>query len=139
MLYPIAIEKPAHDNECFGVIVPDIPGCFSAGDSLDEAVKNAKEAIGFHLDCLADDGDEIPNATTIANHQNNPDFQNMIWALVDVDLSLYLGKAEKINVTLPSRLIARIDDKVFANKSQYKSRSNYLAQLAIKDLSFSDA
>ncbi|MDO4700680.1 MAG: type II toxin-antitoxin system HicB family antitoxin [Moraxella sp.] len=134
MLYPIAIEKPANANECYGVIVPDVAGCFSAGDTLDEAVKNAHEAISLHLDMLANDGDDIPQATSIANHQDDPDYQGVIWALVEVDLSAYMGKAEKINVTLPSRLIAKIDAKVKAHKSLYKSRSNYLAQLASRDL-----
>lgn len=134
MLYPIAIEKPANTNECYGVIVPDIAGCFSAGDTLDEAVKNAHEAIILHLDMLADDGEDIPQATNITSHQDNPDYQGMIWALVEVDLSAYMGKAEKINVTLPSRLIVKIDEKVKAHKSLYKSRSNYLAQLASRDL-----
>lgn len=134
MLYPIAIEKPANENECYGVIIPDVAGCFSAGDTLDEAVKNAHEALRFHLDMLADDGDDIPQATSIANHQDNADYQGMIWALVEIDLSAYMGKAEKINVTLPSRLIAKIDEKVASHKSLYKSRSNYLAQLASRDL-----
>lgn len=134
MLYPIAIEKPANTNECYGVIVPDIAGCFSAGDTLDEAVKNAHEAIILHLDMLADEGEDIPQATNITSHQDNPDCQGMIWALVEVDLSAYMGKAEKINVTLPSRLIVKIDEKVKAHKSLYKSRSNYLAQLASRDL-----
>lgn len=134
MLYPIAIEKPANTNECYGVIVPDIAGCFSAGDTLDEAVKNAHEAIILHLDMLADEGEDIPQATNITSHQDNPDYQGMIWALVEVDLSAYMGKAEKINVTLPSRLIVKIDEKVKAHKSLYKSRSNYLAQLASRDL-----
>lgn len=134
MLYPIVIEKPTNENECYGVIVPDVAGCFSAGDTLDEAIKNAHEAISLHLDMLASDGDDIPQATSITNHQDNPDYQGMVWALVEVDLSAYMGKAEKINVTLPSRLIAKIDAKVKANKSFYKSRSNYLAQLASRDL-----
>ena len=43
MRYPIVIE-PGTDATAFGVIVPDLPGCFSAGDSLDEAVLGAEEA-----------------------------------------------------------------------------------------------
>ena len=44
MRYPIAIET-GDDSHAFGVVVPDLPGCFSAGDTLDEAIDNAKEAI----------------------------------------------------------------------------------------------
>lgn len=37
MLYPIGIEM-GDDKHAFGVIVPDVPGCFSAGDTLEEGV-----------------------------------------------------------------------------------------------------
>ena len=57
MLYPIAIERGS-DTEAFGVTVPDIPGCFSAGDTLEEAIENVKEAISGHLEILAEDGEE---------------------------------------------------------------------------------
>lgn len=134
MYYPIAISNPENENECFGVIVPDLPGCFSAGDDIDDAMKSVHEAIAMHLDGILEDGEDIPLAKTVADHVHNPDYQGMTWAVVDVDLSAYLGKAEKINVTLPSRLIARIDEKVASHKSLYKSRSNYLAQLASRDL-----
>jgi len=44
MRFPIVIE-PGDEQHAFGVVVPDLPGCFSAGDTLDEAIDNAKEAI----------------------------------------------------------------------------------------------
>lgn len=134
MLFPIAIEKPANENECYGVIVPDIAGCFSAGDTPDEAIKNAYEAISLHLEGMAEDGDPLPTANPIFYHQDNPDYHGMLWAVVEVDMASFMGKAEKINVTLPSLLITKIDEKVNAHKSLYKSRSNYLAQLAMADL-----
>ncbi|WP_323841577.1 MULTISPECIES: type II toxin-antitoxin system HicB family antitoxin [unclassified Moraxella] len=134
MLFPIAIEKPANEHECYGVIVPDIAGCFSAGDTPEEAIKNAHEAISLHLESMAEDGDTLPTAKPIFYHQGNSDYDGMLWAVVEVDISAFMGKAEKINVTLPSLLITKIDDKVNAHKSLYKSRSNYLAQLAMADL-----
>lgn len=47
MYIPIVIRKDP--DSCYGVEVPDVPGCFSAGDTFEEAVKNAIEAIQFHL------------------------------------------------------------------------------------------
>jgi len=44
MRYPIAIES-GDSKHAYGVVVPDLPGCFSAGDTLDEALTNAREAI----------------------------------------------------------------------------------------------
>lgn len=126
MLYPIAIEL-GDDTHAYGVTVPDIAGCFSAGDTLEEAMVNVREAIEFHLEGIVEDGDDVPLATDIVKHQQNPDFAvNYIWAIVDIDLSRFMGKAEKINVTLPSRLIHLIDKKV-TKDSRYKSRSGFLA------------
>lgn len=133
MLYPIVIEH-GDEQTAFGVIVPDIAGCFSAGDTLDEAMENVREAIAGHLELLAEDGDEIPLAKTVAYHVNNPEYQGMTWAVVDIDVSRYLGKTEKVNVTLPSRLIHLIDEKVASDKARFKSRSAYLASLAEKEL-----
>lgn len=132
MLYPIAVEKGS-DVEAYGVIVPDIKGCFSAGDTFEEALSNVKEAIAGHLEILAEDGEEIPLASEVSKYLNDDEFKGFIWAVVDVDVSRYLGKAEKINVTLPSRLIRLIDDKVGKDK-QFKSRSAFLAAGAEKML-----
>lgn len=132
MHFPIAIEL-GDDTHAFGVIVPDIPGCFSAGDTLDEAIIRAREAIEFHLDGLSEDGAEIPVASTVAHHQENPDYRGCVWALVDIDLTRYLGKAEKINITLPGSLIRRIDEFVASHPKQ--SRSGFLAQCALERLS----
>ncbi|MGO8801161.1 MAG: type II toxin-antitoxin system HicB family antitoxin [Roseiarcus sp.] len=49
MRYPIAIE-PKGESAVFGVIVPDPPGCFSAGDTLDEAFAGAEEAAAAWID-----------------------------------------------------------------------------------------
>lgn len=126
MLYPIAIEL-GDDTHAYGVTVPDIAGCFSAGDTLEEAMVNVREAIEFHLEGIVEDGEDVPLPRDIAKHQQNPDFAvNYIWAIVDIDISRFMGKAEKINVTLPSRLIHLIDKKV-TKDSRYKSRSGFLA------------
>jgi metal-responsive CopG/Arc/MetJ family transcriptional regulator len=48
-----------------------------------------------------------------------------VWALVDIDIEPYMGKASKINVTLPNLLTKKIDDLVQSNP-MYKSRSHFL-------------
>jgi predicted RNase H-like HicB family nuclease len=53
--------------------VPDLPGCFSAGDTLDKAIENAKESIELWLETVIDDGGEVPEPGSIAVHQANPD------------------------------------------------------------------
>ncbi len=49
MHYPIALE-PGDNKHAFDVFVPDLPGCFSAGDSLDDAMAQARDAILLHLE-----------------------------------------------------------------------------------------
>ena len=132
MYYPVAIEE-GDETHSYCVVVPDLPGCFSAGETFDEAIENVKEAIAFHLESLVDDDEPIPLASSIDKHRHNPDFAsyNFVWALAEVDVSRYLGKAEKVNVTLPSRLIHLIDERV-ARDSRFKSRSAFLAAGAEK-------
>lgn len=128
MKYPIAIE-PGNDVHAFGVVVPDLPGCYSAGDSLDEAVDNAKEAIELWLETVIDDGGAIPEPRTITAHQADPEFSGWIWAVVAVDLAQLSDKAERINVTLPARVLRRIDT---AAKAAGESRSGFIAHLALR-------
>ena len=48
------------DDGGYSVIVPALPGCFTQGDSRQEAMEMAREAIELHLEALRDDGEEIP-------------------------------------------------------------------------------
>jgi predicted RNase H-like HicB family nuclease len=132
MLYPIAI-LPGDDDYAWGVEVPDIPGCFSAGDDLDDAMAMAREAIEGHLQVLAEDGGAIPIASKVTVHAANPDFAGCTWALVDIDVTQYMGRAEKLNITLPGNLLKRIDDYV-KNHPDQKSRSGFLASAALRVL-----
>lgn len=84
MLYPIAIEM-GNSNQAFGVVVPDLQGCFSAGDSLEEAINNAKEAVEFYLEDLAERGKLPPPATALADWVDNEEYQGWEWAMIDVE------------------------------------------------------
>lgn len=97
MRYPVVIHHD--DGTAYGVTVPDIPGCFSAGETVDEALENTQVAIAGHLELLAEDGQVAPVATDITAHQGNPDYADGIWGYVEVDITSFLGKTEKVNVT----------------------------------------
>lgn len=127
MRYPIAIEQ-GEDDQAFGVVVPDLPGCFSAGDTLDEAVDNAKEAIEFWLETVIDDGGAVPSPRSIAEHQANPEFAGWIWAVVPVDLAELSDKVARVNITLPARVLRRIDA---AAKASGETRSGFIARRSL--------
>jgi len=127
MRYPIAIEQA--DQSAFGVVVPDLPGCFSAGDSLDEAMDNAKEAIELWLETVIDDGGAVPTPSRIDSHRSKHEFKGWIWAIVEIDLTALSDKVERINITLPSRILRRIDQ---AAKAAGETRSGFIAHLALR-------
>ena len=99
MRYSVVIHKDRDSD--YGVAVPDLPGCFFSGDTADEALNNAIEAIECHIEGLLIDGERIPQGKPIEHHRNNREFASGIWALVDVNLSKLSGKAKRVNITLP--------------------------------------
>jgi predicted RNase H-like HicB family nuclease len=127
MRYPIAIE-PGDATTAFGVVVPDLPGCFSAGDTLDEALSNASEAIALWIETVLDDGGTVPAPGRLETHRANPEFAGWIWALAEVDPALLSDKVERVNITLPARLLRRIDDYA---RAHHETRSGFLARAAM--------
>jgi predicted RNase H-like HicB family nuclease len=126
MKFIIAVE-PGTETTAFGVVVPDLPGCFSAGDTLDAAVDNAREAIELWCETVIEDGGDIPLGKSLAVHQSDPEFAGWIWAVVDAPIERYFGPAEKLNITLPRLLLARIDEYT---KAHGATRSGFLAEAA---------
>lgn len=127
MRFPVVLHSD--DGVRFGVTVPDLPGCFSAGDTFDAALDSVLEAIDLHLEGLTEDGGDIPVPRAIAEHRANPDFADGVWAAVEVDVSRFEGRAEKINITLPRLLLAKIDTYAQAHA---ESRNGFLAQAALQ-------
>ena len=128
MRYPIVIER-GDDTHAFGVVVPDLPGCFSAGDTLEEAFDMAKEAVEGWLEVCLDDGAEIPKPSSLVAISNLSDYQGWILGTVDVDMSKLSDKAERVNITLPQRVLRRLD--ALANKAG-DTRSGYIARMVLE-------
>lgn len=126
MRYPVVIHKEA--NSDYGVTVPDLPGCFSAGETVDEALNQAAEAIECHIEGLLLDGEPIPPPAGIDAHHRSPDYADGVWALVSVDVTRLSGKTKRVNVTIPERLLAMMDD--FASQ-RGETRSGLIAQAAM--------
>ena len=107
MNYPIVLHKDKGSD--FGVTVPDLPGCFSAGRAVDEALAMAKEAIELHLEGLIKEGLPIPQPASIEQHQRNREYRGGTWAVVSIEESSLRVRAKRINITIPERVLDAVD------------------------------
>ncbi len=129
MRYPIAIE-PGTKKTAYGVVVPDLPGCFSAGDSLDEALAGAEEAAAAWVDAALDAGTAIPLPTSLDALQHNGDYQGWTFGIITLDPALLDDTIERVNITLPRRVLKRLDAMA---RAAGESRSGYIAHLTLEE------
>ena len=63
MKFVIVIEPD--DDGSWWVRVPELPGCFSSGETPEEAARNARDAIEGHIAALRECGYPVPNGLEI--------------------------------------------------------------------------
>jgi predicted RNase H-like HicB family nuclease len=126
MKFTIAIEVGTKKT-AFGVVVPDLPGCFSAGDTVEEAFDRVREAIDVHCEILAEEGRDLPQPKSMSTWQADPEYAGWTWGIVEVPIERYFGPAEKINITVPARILKRIDEYAARHN---ESRSGFLVRAA---------
>ncbi len=127
MRYPIFIEKEQTSD--YGVTVPDLQGCFSAGATVDEAILNAEEAILTHIEGILMDEEIVPPPSRVEELKktyNNPDY---LWMLCEIDMSKLSEKVKRINITITEKLLSKIDN--FA-RIEGETRSGFLAHAALE-------
>lgn len=130
MYIPVVIHKDADSD--YGVTVPDIPGCYSAGKTVDLALKNAKEAIVFHVEGLIEDGIILDfTFSDIESLKKDDEYADGIFSLVELDLSTLTDEAIRFNVSWPKYVLSILDVSL---KETHETRSGYLAKLVLQDL-----
>lgn len=104
LVYP-AIFSPCLEKEGYTVVVPDLPGCTTEGDSLADAILMAEDAAsGWVLDEL-EDGNHAPTATSIEAFQVNPgEIVSLLVLDMDAYAEKYGSKAVRKNLTIPAWL-----------------------------------
>lgn len=127
MKFPVFLEKDKESD--YGVIIPDLPGCFSAGTSIEEAFENAEEAILTHIEGMMLDNENIPQPRKIDELKEIYKKKDFIWGIVAVDIGKLSKETKRINITMPKNILSKID--AFAQK-EGESRSGFLASAAIE-------
>jgi|SRR5277367_4433357 len=123
--YIAMIHKDA--NSDYGVSFPDLPGVITAGNNLDEARKMATEALAFHLEGMAQDGEVAPKPSTLEEIMAIA--ENRDGVAVPIDAPAAEVKSVRINVTMPADVLEQIDQ--YAERQGF-TRSGFLAQAAKK-------
>lgn len=123
MLYPVIIHKD--EDSCYGISTLDFPGCFTAGDTMEEALANVQEAVELWMD----DVDELPDPTPLEKAVEREEAEGGAVVLVDLDLSFLDRRAKRINITVPSYALSKIDR---AAKKAGQSRSQFLVDCALR-------
>jgi predicted RNase H-like HicB family nuclease len=95
MRYSVAIE-PGKGDSAHGVVVPDLPGCFSAGDTFDEAMTAAEEAAAAWIDAALDAGEVVPGPTALDALRANPEYLGWSFGVITVDPAPASGSARGV-------------------------------------------
>ena len=114
------------DRTDYGVTVPDLPGCVSAGDTLEQALANAGEAILGHLEVMVEDGKPVPEP----NSTVPPLGPGQMIGVVKIDLAELeaLRETVRLNISMERRTLERIDE---AARLAGTTRSGFLATAAL--------
>ncbi|HKS35338.1 MAG TPA: type II toxin-antitoxin system HicB family antitoxin [Enterobacteriaceae bacterium] len=82
MKYPIYLHRT--ENDTWSGFVPDLPGCYFAGDTPADAVADARSAIATYCEYLREKGRDIPCATTINDHKEDEMCRGGRWDVAEI-------------------------------------------------------
>lgn len=116
-------------GSAYGVIFPDIPGCFSAGDTFEEAVANAEEALRQHADVAAENGLKLPEPRGFDELLADPAVRKEIGGVPLIAVPLMEATDDQIEVSL-SVDRALYDAIVDAADASGMTRADFLAAAA---------
>lgn len=125
MYFPAAVFL--EEDKAYGVTLPDIPGCNTAGDTLEEALANVQEAV----ELLLEDADAKPHPGNLAQYKEDSEYRDAVWALVNIDLGFMDQRTVRVNITVPAGTLEEIDR---AAKGRGLNRSAFLVQAARREI-----
>lgn len=110
----------------YGVSFPDFPGCVTAGRTLEEAREMAVEALTLHIAGMLEDGDPLPEPSTLDELASDPAMKGAVAFLVTVDAP---EKTVRVNITARESQLETIDRLA---RERGMTRSAYMVQASIR-------
>jgi len=126
MFYPLYVHH--EPGGAWSAEFPDLPGCFTASDTLEGLPAAAQDAVSAHYGF---DSDPLPAGSSPDQWLNHPDYQGGFWMIVNVDISRIRQRAVRLNISLPETLVQVIDREA---RQRGQSRSAFLAGAAAKEI-----
>jgi predicted RNase H-like HicB family nuclease/uncharacterized protein (DUF1778 family) len=114
----------------FGVSFPDFPGCVTAGRTLEEARRMAAEALTLHIQGMHEDGDAMPDPSSLDTLRDDPNMKGAVTILVSVNPAP--ERTVRINITARKSQLEAIDR--LATKAGM-TRSAYMVQCSLNNAS----
>lgn len=133
MMFMVGIEHPKKSNEAWGLIAPVFEklgyGCYSASDSAESILYQAKQAILSMAEEVVLDGHLLSSLDEgfVDYRTKYPDFDD--WIAIEVSVENLKRVQKRINITLPETLLMRVDTYVSFHQ-EFKDRSDFLAKAA---------
>ncbi len=140
MWFTLGVETPKNKDSSYGIVVPALCNehysCYSASDSSKDIAAHSAEAIESILEEMLADGFDVlgleDQGALIYKEDQSYSFCD-VWLQIEIDVSRYSGKSQRVNISLPESLLAVIDRKV-ENSDLYRDRSHFLAIAARNEL-----
>jgi predicted RNase H-like HicB family nuclease len=113
-------------NSDFGVSFPDFPGCVTAGKTLEQARELAVEVLTLHMEGMIEDGEALPEASTLDELARDPAMKGAVAFLVSAEAP---EKTVRVNITARESQIEVIDRLA---RKQGMTRSAYMVQSSVR-------
>lgn len=113
-------------GSAYGASFPDLPGCISAAETLEDLRPMIEESLGLHVKGMSEDGETIPEPSSLDTIAKSKDYTDAV-AVIVVKAPAVNELTVRVNITLPQSSLAQIDRKAAAKGM---SRSSFLAKAA---------
>ncbi len=113
------------EGSSYGVDFPDFPGCVTGGETMDVACREAPEALQFHIKGMLEDGEEIPEPSSLEEIMADPENEGAVPFPVQIPGQ----KTRRVDITIPEDILKKID--AYARKHSI-SRSAFLTSAALQ-------
>lgn len=111
MIYPAYVHL-GDKTHAHGVTLPDFEGCFTAADDYADIPAQVQEAVELHFE---NEDIQLPEPSDIAELELSGNYADGIWMLVDIDISKLNSRPMRLNVSLPSHIVKKMDSYAAEN------------------------